>query len=195
MEPDGAQIAVDWRCGDGALWRPDKVATLLFVFDGAGRVLLIHKKRGLGRGKINGPGGRLEPGETPVQAAVRETREELGIAVADPRFCGSLRFQFTDGYALHGHVFKTTRWTGEPVETDEAIPEWFPVDAIPYDRMWEDDRHWFPLMLAGTPFSGRFIFDGETMRWMSLEPGFDEEDAAVNGVSTSTSPGGETTCR
>lgn len=171
---------------DWSAWSPTEVATLLFVFDAAGRVLLIHKKRGLGRGKINGPGGRLEPGETPVQAAVRETREELGIDVADPRFCGSLRFQFTDGYAILGHVFKATRWIGDPVETDEAVPEWFPVDAIPYDRMWEDDRHWFPLMLTGTPFSGRFVFDGETMLSMALEPVFDEADAAVNGISTST---------
>ena len=177
-------VAVDSRRLDWARWKPAEVATLMFVFDGAGRVLLIHKKRGLGRGKINGPGGRLEPGETPVQAAVRETREELGIDVADPEFCGSLRFQFTDGYALLGHVFKATRWAGDPVETDEADPEWFPVDAIPYERMWQDDRHWFPLLLAGTPFSGRFVFDGEAMAWMALAPGFDEEDAALNGVST-----------
>ena len=179
-------LPADWRAPDGTPWRPTEVATLLFVFDGDGRVLLIHKKRGLGRGKINGPGGRLEPGETPVQAAVRETREELGIDVLDPQFCGSLRFQFTDGYALHGHVFKATRWIGDPVETDEARPEWFPVDAIPYDDMWEDDRHWFPMMLAGTPFSGRFLFDGDDMRWMALEPGFDEADAAANGTTTPT---------
>ncbi len=66
---------------DWSTWTPTEEATLLFAFDGGGRVLLIHKKRGLGKGKINGPGGRLEAGETPVQAAVRETREEVGNGV------------------------------------------------------------------------------------------------------------------
>ena len=51
---------VDWDC-----WVPDERATLLFVVRG-GEILLMHKKRGLGAGKINGPGGRLEPGETPM---------------------------------------------------------------------------------------------------------------------------------
>ena len=50
--------------------------TLLFVIR-AGQILLIHKKRGLGAGKINGPGGRLHLGESPLHGAVREVKEEL----------------------------------------------------------------------------------------------------------------------
>ncbi|MEM9057182.1 MAG: NUDIX domain-containing protein, partial [Pseudomonadota bacterium] len=60
---------IDW-----AAWTPKDIATLLFVVRG-GEVLLIHKKRGLGAGKINGPGGRVEPGETVQECAVREVRE------------------------------------------------------------------------------------------------------------------------
>ena len=63
---------IDWQ-----RWEPDEHATLCFVIRG-GEILLIRKKRGLGAGKINGPGGRLEPGETALDCAVRETREELG---------------------------------------------------------------------------------------------------------------------
>ena len=63
---------------DPATWRPHDVATLLFDRRG-GRALLVRKKRGLGAGKINAPGGRLEPGEAPRDAAVREVREELGV--------------------------------------------------------------------------------------------------------------------
>ena len=44
---------VDWES-----WEPEQVATLLFVIKDT-EVLLIHKKRGLGAGKINGPGGKL----------------------------------------------------------------------------------------------------------------------------------------
>ncbi len=50
-------------------WQPEQLATLLFVVRD-GKILLIPKKRGLGAGKINGPGGRLVPGETFKEAAV-----------------------------------------------------------------------------------------------------------------------------
>ena len=60
---------IDW---DG--WQPQDIATLTFVFDGS-EVLLIEKKRGLGAGKVNAPGGRLEPGESITECAVREVRE------------------------------------------------------------------------------------------------------------------------
>ena len=137
-------------------------ATLLFVRRD-GRILLIHKKRGLGAGKLNGPGGRLEPGETPAQAAVREVEEEVRVTPTGVAPAGELQFQFTDGLTIHGYVFTATGCIGEPQETDEAIPAWFPEDEMPYHRMWADDRVWVPLALAGKPFLGRFLFDGEQM--------------------------------
>ncbi|MGQ4810240.1 8-oxo-dGTP diphosphatase [Candidatus Entotheonellaceae bacterium PAL068K] len=148
---------VDWR-----IWRPQERATLLFVIRD-GQMLLIHKKRGLGAGKINGPGGRLGRGESPRQAAVREVQEELRITPTGVRQCGELAFQFTDGFAILAYVFTATNWQGEPQETDEATPLWTPLDRIPYDHMWADDRIWFPLMLAGKQFYGRVLFDGDTM--------------------------------
>ena len=63
--------SVNW-----ATWKPKETATLCFVRQGT-RVLMIRKKRGLGAGKINGVGGRLEPGETPETGIVREAEEEL----------------------------------------------------------------------------------------------------------------------
>ena len=48
---------IDWK-----RWQPEVAATLMFVISG-NKVLLIHKKRGLGAGKVNGPGGHIEPGE------------------------------------------------------------------------------------------------------------------------------------
>lgn len=109
-------------------------------------------------------GGRLEPGEAPRDAAIRETKEEVGVTPIDPRKRGELRFQFVDGYALHCHVFSADGCEGEVIETDEATPHWLPLGALPYHEMWADDRLWLPLLLSGrTPFDGRFIFDGERM--------------------------------
>jgi len=154
---------IDW-----ANWNPDQTATLVFVVRD-GQILLIRKKRGLGAGKINGPGGRIDPGETAQECAIREAQEELLITPTGVRFAGELQFQFSDGFKLHGYVFMADDFDGTPTETDEADPLWFPVDAIPYDAMWADDRYWLPLMLEGRRFSGRFLFDGDAMLGYTLE--------------------------
>jgi 8-oxo-dGTP diphosphatase len=149
-------------------FRPVERATLVFVFR-RDEVLLIRKKRGLGAGKINGPGGRLEPGETAMDCARREVIEELCITPIGLEECGELRFQFTDGHSIHGHVFSAHEFSGQPEETDEAVPLWTPLSRIPYDEMWEDDRLWVPMMLAKQRFRGRFLFDGDRMLAHELE--------------------------
>lgn len=148
---------VDWDN-----WQPTDTAVLCFVTQ-AESVLLIRKKRGLGRGKINGPGGKIEPGETAVAAAVRETEEEIGVTPLDLEKRGELSFVFTDGYSLHCTVFVASGYSGSLVETEEASPFWIGVDEIPYDEMWEDDRHWLPTVLSGRAVYGRFIFDRDRM--------------------------------
>ena len=150
-------VDIDW-----SRWKPRDRATLLFVVRD-GQVLLIHKKRGLGAGKINGPGGRIEPGESARAGAIREVQEELGVTATGVSEGGELSFQFVDGYSIHAVVFTASGCVGEPRETDEAIPVWVRADCIPYARMWADDPLWLPLLLAGRRFSGRFVFDGDRM--------------------------------
>ncbi|MFC1468161.1 8-oxo-dGTP diphosphatase [Verrucomicrobiota bacterium] len=149
-------------------WQPTEVATLLFVIRDE-QILLIRKKRGLGAGKINGPGGRIEKGETPQECAIRETQEELCITPQNVEFCGDLYFQFTSGFSIRGHVYKADDYEGEPTETDEAIPHWFELTKIPYHEMWEDDEIWIPHMLEGKIFSARYIFDGDSMLEHQIE--------------------------
>lgn len=158
----GGTFAVDW-----AAWQPRDTAVLTFIRTG-GRLLLILKKRGLGQGKFNAPGGRLEPGETPEQAAVRETQEEVGLTPLNLAAAGRLDFAFTDGYSLRCHVFTADAFQGTLTETDEAAPFWCEEGDIPYGRMWSDDRLWIPLMLAGRGFEARFVFDGDLMLWHLL---------------------------
>ena len=84
---------------------------------------------------------------------------------------GELSFQFTDGYSLHCTVFLAHGCDGTAIETDEAAPFWTGVKELPYDRMWADDAEWLPLLLAGRPFRGRFVFDGDTMLRKEVERG------------------------
>ena len=147
---------------DWTSWTPKERASLCFVVEG-GRILLIHKKRGLGAGKVNGPGGRLEPGETALDGARRETEEEVGVTPTGLEKAGELHFQFVDGYSLHCSVFRASGAEGTAVETAEADPFWVETGKIPFDKMWTDDRLWIPWMLAKRPFLGYFHFDGDKM--------------------------------
>ena len=149
---------IDWET-----WTPKERATLMFIRQNE-KLLMIHKKRGLGAGYYNAPGGRMEPGETPFECAVRETQEELCITPLDPILhAGTVMFQFIDGHSIHGEIFTAVEFKGIPTETDEAIPIWFSIDNLPFHNMWEDDAVWMPKLIAGERFIGRFIFDGKTM--------------------------------
>lgn len=147
---------------DWTHWIPRERANLCFIVRGD-HVLLIRKMRGLGAGKINAPGGKLEPGESARAAAIRETIEEVGVIPLAPEEAGELHFQFADGYSLHCALFLAHGCTGDPIETDEAIPLWTPLDAIPYAEMWADDALWLPYVLAGKRIRGWFEFDGDRM--------------------------------
>ncbi len=151
---------IDW-----STWQPNSHATLMFIVDEEKRqVLLIRKMRGLGMGKMNGPGGKMDPGETEVQCAVRETQEELGVTALDPVKHGELWFQFVDGLAMTVAVFRATQWSGVPHETPEAVPHWTPLDALPLDEMWADDAYWLrEVVVEKKHFIGRFAFDGDRM--------------------------------
>ncbi len=152
-----SHMQIDWQ-----LWNPKDVAVLCFIFDEE-RVLLIEKLRGLGAGKVNAPGGRLEKGETPLQAAIREVQEEVSVTPHSLSQLGNLKFAFVDGYNLECWVFRAEGYIGTPTESAEAIPFWSDVRALPYERMWADDRHWLPYLLRGERFNGEFVFDGDQM--------------------------------
>lgn len=154
----------DWKT-----WTPKESASLCFVVSGE-KILLIEKKRGLGAGKVNGPGGRLEPGETLAQCAERETMEEVGVRPLGVERAGEINFQFVDGYSLHCAVFRASGTEGALKETDEAKPFWESVSSIPYDRMWTDDKLWLPWLLERRPFKGFFTFDGDRMLTGHVEP-------------------------
>ena len=106
--------------------------------DGEPQVLLGYKKTGLGTGKIVALGGHVEERETAAQAAAREVKEESGIAVAADslREAAHITFLFPTrpAWDMTVEVFITGAWSGEPAETDEIRPEWFPVAALPFDR-------------------------------------------------------------
>ncbi|MDQ7842772.1 MAG: 8-oxo-dGTP diphosphatase [Armatimonadota bacterium] len=63
--------------------------TLCFLHRGR-QVLLLHRRRSPNAGMWNGIGGKIEPGETPFAACVREVREETGLTIPSPDLRGLL---------------------------------------------------------------------------------------------------------
>ncbi|KAI0711438.1 NUDIX hydrolase domain-like protein [Earliella scabrosa] len=165
--------------------------TNAFVILNDAKVLLGFKKRGFGQGLWNGFGGKVDPGETPQQAAVRELEEEAGIK-APLEHCGVLLF-VVDGTdaAFHIDVFRADEYSGTITETDEMRPAWFSVQRellpltnavdhgpgsdvesnalpkIPLGQMWADDEFWMPLMFSRRWFIGRadFSADQKMLKW------------------------------
>lgn len=136
-----------------------KLLTLCLILKND-RVLLGMKKRGFGAGRWNGFGGKVEAGEAIEAAAKRETEEECGVIITEMEKVGIHEFEFADkrGEILEVHVFRVDAWQGEPEETEEMRPQWFTIDAVPYDEMWPDDIRWLPVFLAGKKFRTKFLF-------------------------------------
>jgi 8-oxo-dGTP diphosphatase len=141
------------------------VAYLLRAAEGRTEVLLGRKKRGLGTGRYVGLGGKLEPGESALEAVVREIGEEAGVTVApaDLEHRGDLMYLFPhrESWSQRSTVFVTRRWAGEPAESDELAPAWFAVDDLPLDEMWSDARAWLPGVLAGGRIAHEFTFGAD----------------------------------
>lgn len=144
-------------------WEPTERCVLTYVMDGD-KLLMILKKRGLGEGYWNAPGGHIELEETSAEAAIRETKEETGLDISDVKEMGTLRFQFKDGLRMLGYVFTTTSYSGELIEEcEETKPFWLKREEIDYSKMWADDPEWLPLLLEGKHFEGYFLFDDRTL--------------------------------
>ena len=131
-------------------WQPELIGTLLFVLrvhQGRAQVLLIHKKTGHGQGRVNGPGGKLDAGESLTACARREVFEEVGLQVARPQCRAELRFVELDGSQWLGYAFTADQFSGQLIETPEAKPFWCDVEEIPFADMWSDDQLWLPTIL------------------------------------------------
>ena len=134
-------------------------------------ILLILKKRGIGAGLWNGPGGYREEGESPLETAHREFREEVAAEAGDAKEVGVLDFFMPkDDFSMRVWIFVADGIrSGTPTETEEARSKWFNVNSLPWGEMWMDDRIWLPHVLAGRVVKGIFAMDGRDIVRCEME--------------------------
>ncbi|WP_404290282.1 8-oxo-dGTP diphosphatase [Glutamicibacter arilaitensis] len=154
---------------------PQPVALLALLRDGArGTELLLGRKlRGFGQGNIVLPGGKIDPGESAPQAAVREFLEETGIRVhlADLEKAARVTFTFPANPRadMDCAVFTTRRASGIPTASEELEPLWFPIEELPASQMWEDSPLWLPPLAAGVRFTAKITLAEDNLAVQSID--------------------------
>ncbi|KND51021.1 MAG: pyrophosphohydrolase [Parcubacteria bacterium C7867-007] len=155
-------------------------ASLVIITKGPLTLLAEKKKGEIGIGTLNGSGGKLEPGETLVECAIRETDEELGlklspetltkVAIVTAHVAGIPDFRV--------HVFRTEHFEGVVRETPEMIPSWHETDDLPYWRMLESDIEWFRKAATGEKFCANVYYRERARGFERIEflPFEDRED-------------------
>jgi len=108
--------------------------------DPQGRVLIAQRPRGRHMaGRWEFPGGKLAPGEKPLEGLRRELAEELGVAVQDARLLIRLRHEYPDRSVLLD-VWQVIRYEGEPKSLDQQALDWVLPDELPRRDLLEADR-------------------------------------------------------
>jgi len=151
--PDGTHASVDLIASDSPVTASSVFAAMCFVQDDQDRFAVVHSPR---RDAWGSPGGWREAGEAVVDAAVREVREETGLAVAadDLEVCAYERFTVDGevrGRWLPGRsylqVYRTRVAGSAPLlaASEDDVDGWHWVDRAEFERLCGGD-FWWPLV-------------------------------------------------
>lgn len=104
--------------------------TVLCLIEDHNRILLQNRVKNDWKG-YSLPGGHVEPGESFVDAVIREMKEETGLEIRNPKLVGVKQFPIKNGRYIV-LLFKTTEFSGSVVSSEEGQMEW-----VEYNRLAE----------------------------------------------------------
>lgn len=110
---------------------------LCMVCDHNGNIL-VQDRRDPDWPGVSFPGGHVEPGESFVDAVIREVWEETGLTIEDPILCGTKQFQTDSGARYVVFFYKTDRFTGELKSSIEGEVFWIPRNTLPQYKLPAD---------------------------------------------------------
>nr|WP_314276717.1 8-oxo-dGTP diphosphatase [uncultured Peptostreptococcus sp.] len=117
-----------------------------------GKYLMLHrtkKKNDINKGKWIGVGGKLEPGESPYECALREIREETGYTAKSCDFRGIVVFRYNDNPPEEMYLYTCSDFEGVEIECDEGDLAWIDEDKLLDLNIWEGDRIFINLVRDG----------------------------------------------
>ena len=149
-----------------------KETTLCYI-ERNGQYLMLHrtkKKNDANHDKWLGIGGHIEPGETPLQCILRETREETGLTLLDCAYRGIVHFRSDCCEAEEMHLFSATRFEGTIKPCDEGDLAWIDKGRLLELTLWEGDRIFLRLLDAQRePFDLTLEYTGDHLARAALD--------------------------
>lgn len=147
--------------------------TTLCYLEQNGCYLMLHrikKKKDVNHDKWIGVGGKFESGETALDCALREVREETGLTMQAPQYRGIVDFYCPPCPAERMHLYTCTEFTGTMTDCDEGTLEWVPKDAVQDLPIWPGDKIFFRLLAEDAPFFHlELTYDGDTLMRAMLD--------------------------
>lgn len=120
------------------------------------------KKQDINAGKWIGVGGKIEQGETPTKALLREVREETGLTLTAYRFRGVVDFCSDIAQPETMYLFTATAWEGALTSCDEGELRWIPKAELQNYPLWEGDALFLEKLAQDTPpFRLRLCYRGD----------------------------------
>jgi 8-oxo-dGTP diphosphatase len=145
---DAPETAIDHNIEQAPAGKPMLLVVACALIDKDGRMLLARRPEGK---KMAGlwefPGGKVNPGELPEAALVRELKEELGIDVAEQNLAPFVFASHAyETFHLLMPVFLCRRWAGKPAAKEGQALAWVPADRLVEYPMPAADRPLIPML-------------------------------------------------
>jgi len=137
--------------------------TVLCLIQDGNRVLLQNRIKEDWKG-YTFPGGHVEPGESFVDAVIREMKEETGLNILNPKIVGIKQFPIEDGRYIV-LLFKATEFTGNVSSSDEGEMEWIDVDKLSEINVVEDFHDLMKVL--NDPDLNEFQYTIEDGEWIT----------------------------